>query len=105
MPLPRLALGHTAVSQFSGKKPEFTAWTRDARNYAKRVGFLSAFGSDLPQYVPVRNVDTDNSVLVRRGYNGELVHIHTLDWNFFSTALQSKSDKSIFHRCTSPREA
>ena len=40
MPLPRLALKHTAVPQFSGKKPEFTAWTRDDRYYAKGVGFL-----------------------------------------------------------------
>ena len=57
MPLPRLALKHTAVPQFSGKKPEFTAWTRDARYYAKGVGFLSAFVSDPPQYVPVGELD------------------------------------------------
>ena len=35
MPLSRLALKHTAAPQFSGKKPEFTAWTRDTRYYAK----------------------------------------------------------------------
>ena len=33
MPLSRLlALKHTVVPQFSGKKPEFTAWTIDARH-------------------------------------------------------------------------
>ncbi|CAN0161081.1 unnamed protein product, partial [Laminaria digitata] len=26
-------------------------------------------------------------------------------WRFLSTALKSQSDKSILHRCTSPREA
>ena len=52
MPLPRLALKHTAVPQFSGKKPTFTAWTRDARYYAKGVGFLSAFVSDPPSTFP-----------------------------------------------------
>ncbi|CAN0566731.1 unnamed protein product, partial [Laminaria digitata] len=30
---------------------------------------------------------------------------HTLAWSLLSTALKSKSDKSILHRCTSPREA
>ena len=35
MPLPRLALKHTAVPQLSGKNPEFTAWTREARCNAK----------------------------------------------------------------------
>ena len=64
MPLLRLALKHTAVPQFSGKKPEFTAWTRNARYYAKGVGFLSV--SDPPQYVPVGELDTENSVLVER---------------------------------------
>ena len=72
---------------------------------AKGVGFLSAFVSDPPQHVPVGELDTENSVLVGRGYNGERVHMHALAWNFRSTALQSKSDKSILHRCTSPREA
>ena len=105
MPLPRLALKHTVVPQFGGKKPEFTAWTRDARYYAKGVGFLSAFVSDPPQYVPVGELDTENSVFVGRGYNRERVHIHALAWNFLSTALKSKSDKSILHRCTSTREA
>ena len=35
MPLPRLALKHTAVSQLFGRKPEFRAWTRDSRYQAK----------------------------------------------------------------------
>ena len=49
VPLSRLlARKHTAAPQFSGKRPEFTAWTRDARYYAKGVGFLSAFVSDPP---------------------------------------------------------
>ena len=38
MPLPRLALKHTDVPQFSGKKPKFTAWIRDARYYVKGGG-------------------------------------------------------------------
>ena len=40
LPLSRLFFKHTAVPLFSRKKPEFTAWTRDARYYAKGVGFL-----------------------------------------------------------------
>ena len=78
MPLSRLALKHTAVPTFRWKKPEITAWTRDARYYAKGVGFLSAFMSDPPQYIPVGELDTENSVLVDRGYNRESVHIHAL---------------------------
>ena len=105
MLLPRLALKHTAVPQFSGNKPELTAWTRDARYYAKGVGFLPAFVPNPPQYVAVAELDTENSVLVGRGYNRERVHIHAVAWNFISTALRSKSDKSILYRCTSPREA
>ena len=60
MTLPGLALKHTAVPQFSVKKPEFTAWTREVRYYAKGVGFLSAFVSDPPQYVSVGELDTEN---------------------------------------------
>ena len=106
MPLSRLqALKHTAVAQFSGKKIEFTAWTRDAKHYAKGVGFPSAFVSDPPWYIPVGELDTETSVLVGRGYNRESVHIHAFAWNFLSTALKSKSNKSTLHRCTSLREA
>ena len=61
--------------------------------------------SDPPQYVPVGKLNTENSVLVGRGYNRERVHIHAIAWNFLSTVLKSKSDKSILHRCTSSREA
>ena len=93
MPLPRLALKHTAVPQFGGKKPDFIAWTRDARYYAKGVGFLSVFVSDPPQYVPVGELDIENSVLVGRGYNRERVHIHALAWNFLLRALKSKNDR------------
>ena len=71
----------------------------------KGVGFLSAFVSDPPQYVPVRELDTENLVLVGRGNNRESVHVHALAWNFLSTALKSKSNRIILHRCTSPREA
>ena len=78
MSLPRLALKHTAVPLFSGEKSEFTAWTRDARYYAKGVGFLSAFVSDPPQYIPVGELDTKTSVLVDRGYSREGVNIHAL---------------------------
>ena len=83
LPLPRhLAFKHTATPSCSGLKPEFTAWTRDARYYAKGVGFLSAFVSDLPQYIPVGELDTENSVLVDREYSRESVHMHALAWNF-----------------------
>ena len=78
MPLPKLALKHTAVPSVSGKKPGFTAWTRDARYYAKEVGFLSVFLSDPPQYVLVGELDTENSVLVDRGYSRASVTIHAL---------------------------
>ena len=78
MPLSRLAFKHTAVPQFSGKKPEFIAWTRDARYYTKGVGFLTAFVPDPPQYIPVGKLDTENSVLVEKGYNRESVRIHAL---------------------------
>ena len=106
LPLSRhLAFKHTPVPSFSGLKPEFNSWTRDARYYAKGVGFLSAFVSDPPQYIPVGELDTENSMLVARGFSRESVHVHTLAWNFLSTALKSKSDKSILHRCTSPRRA
>ena len=106
MPISRhLAYKYNTAPVFSGLKPEFISWTKDARYYAKGVGFLSAFVSDPPQYIPVGELDTENSVLVARGYSRESVHIHTLAWNFLSTALKSKSDKSILHRCTSPREA
>ena len=66
---------------------------------------MPAFVSDPPQYIPVGELDTENSVLVKRGCSRESVHLHALAWNFLSTALKSKSDKSILHRCTSPREA
>ena len=79
MPLFRLlGVKHTAAPQVSRRKPEFTAWTRDAKYYAKEEGVLSSFVSDPPQYVPVRELDTENSVLVGKGYNRESVHIHAL---------------------------
>ena len=106
LPLSRhTAFKHTPVPLFSGQKPAFTAWTRDARYYAKGVRFLSAFVSDPPQYIPGGELDAENSVLVKRGYSRESVHKHALARNFLSTVLKSKSAKSILHRCTSPREA
>ena len=105
MPLSRLALKYTAVPSLSGKKLDFTAWTRNTRYYAKGVGFLSVFVSDPPQYIPVGKRDTENSVLVERGYSRESVHMHALARSFLPKALKRKSDKSILHRCTSPREA
>ena len=60
MPLSRkITLKYTAGPTFSGKKPESTAWTRDARYYAKGLGFLSAFVSNPPQYIPVGELDTE----------------------------------------------
>ena len=81
MPLSRqIALKHTAVPPLNGKKSEFTAWTTDARYYAKKgVGFLyvSIFVSDPTQYIPVGDMDTENSVPVDRGYSRESVHTYT----------------------------
>ena len=65
----RLALKNTVVPSLRGKKPEFSAWTSDARKYAKEVGFLSAFVSDMPQYIPVGELDTEKTVLVDREYS------------------------------------
>ena len=94
LPLSRhIAFKLTPVPLFSGQKPEFTAWTRNARYYAKGVGFLSAFVWDPPQYIPVQGeLDTENSVLGDGGYSRERVNKHALAWNFLSTALKSKSD-------------
>ena len=61
--------------------------------------------SDPLQYILVRELDTETSVLVDRGYSRESVQIHTLAWIFLSTAVKNKSDKNILHRCTSPSEA
>ena len=96
---------YTHVPSFSGQKPEFTAWTKDARYYAKGAGFLSAFASDPPKHIPIEELDTENSVLLDRGYSRESVHMHALAWTILSTALKSKSGNSILHGCTSPREA
>ena len=87
-----------------GQKPELTAWTTDVGYYTKGVGFLSGVVSDPPQYIPVGELDTENSVLVDKGYSHESAYMDALAWNFLSTALKSKSDKSILHWCTSPRE-
>ena len=73
MPLTRqISLKHAAVPSFSGKKPEFSAWTRDARYYAKVVGFLSAFASDPPQYISVGEVDIDNRYLSTWGTSAKV---------------------------------
>ena len=49
--------------------------------------------SDPPQYIPVGEVDTENSVFVDRGYNRANVHINALGWHFLSTALKSNDPK------------
>ena len=41
---------------------------------------MSAFVSDPPQYIPVGELDTENSVLVDRGYNRESVRTHAVDF-------------------------
>ena len=66
---------------------------------------MYAFVSDPPLYIPVGQLDTDNFVLVERGYSRESVYMHALAWTFLSTALKSNNNKSIRDRCTSPREA
>ena len=78
MPISRhFAYKYNTAPVFSGLKPEFTTWTNDSRYYAKVVGFLSAFVSDPPQYIPVGELDTKNSVLVARGYNRESCLLYT----------------------------
>lgn len=54
---------------------------------------LSAFVSGPQQYISVRELDTKNSELVARGYTREGAHMHTMAWNFLSTALKTKSHK------------
>ena len=87
MPLRKLALNHTAVPTFSGKIPESTACARNARDYVIGIGSLSGFERDPPQYIPAREFDTENSLLVYRGYSRESVHIHTLAWKFLFTVI------------------
>ena len=65
---------------------------------------MSAFVSDPPQYITVKELDTENSALVERVCSRESVHMHALAWNFLWTALKIKSNKIILDRCTSPRE-
>ena len=96
MPLLTHALRHITVPSFSEKNPEFTAWTRDVRFYAKGVGFLSSFVSDSPQYIPVGELDTEHSVLVYWGYSRESVRIHALARNFLWTALNVGLEPTTF---------
>ena len=82
LPLSRhFAFKRTAVPSFSGLKPEFNPWTRDARYFAKQLGFLSAFVPGPPQYICVGGLDTEQSVLVARGFSRESVHMQTMAWN------------------------
>ena len=67
-----------SIPPFSRKQPEFPVWTRDARYYAKGVGFHATFVSDPPQYVTIGKLDTENYVRVDRGYSRECVHMHAL---------------------------
>ena len=76
LPLSRhSAFKHTAVPSLCGLKPKFNPWTREARYYAQGIGLLSVFVSGPPQYIPVGELDTDNSVLVARGFSRERVPI------------------------------
>ena len=63
---------------------------------------MEAFLSTPPQYI-IGESDEENAAFVQRGFNLESVQMHTLAWNFLSTALKSKSDRSMLHRCTLPR--
>lgn len=92
-----MAFKHNAVALFSVLKPDFNPWIRDARYYAEGVGLLSSFVSDPSQYIPVGELDTKNVVHVARGYSRDRVQTHTLACNFLSTALESKSNKSILY--------
>ena len=104
--LPRLVLKHTPVPIFSGKKPDLAPWTNCARHYAKIVGFVYVFVSDLPHYISVGDLDTENALLTDMGYSRlKCIYTHALASTFLSTALESKSDKSILDGCSSPREA
>lgn len=58
-------------------KLEFTTWTKDAWHSAKGVGLFSAFVTDPPQYIPVGDLNTYNSMLVARRHSRERVQIHT----------------------------
>ena len=62
-----LAFNHTAVPSFRGSQPEFTAVTRDAQYSPKGVGFLSVFVSDPPQYIPVGQLDTEQTRYLSTG--------------------------------------
>ena len=53
-----IASKHTVGPTFSVQKSDLIPWTRDARIYAKPVGFLRAFVSEPPQYIPVGELDT-----------------------------------------------
>ena len=98
LPLSRLALKPTVVQSFSGKKIKFTAWTSDARYYAKGAGFLFAFVPDPPKTFPKGNW------ISRRRYlsTGDTVakvctYMH---WRGISCRRLSRAraTKSILHR-------
>ena len=103
--LPSSCLAYKHPSTFSGLKEDSMPCIRDAWYLAKGAGFLVAFVSIPPQYIPIGELHTGNAALVQRGVSLESVQRHTLAWNFILTAPKSKSDKRILHSCTSPREA
>lgn len=82
---------YAAGPTFSGLNSDFNPWTRDVRYYAKRIGLLAAFVSELPEHIPIGKLDIENEVFTRR-YSSEGVQRHTLAQNYLSTALKSKSD-------------
>lgn len=96
MPSPRMTgCRQPSGRPFSGNKYNYITWTKYAKFHSKVLGFSSAFVSDPAQYIPVGELDTENQVLVGRGFSLELVHKHALVSNFLSTDLRAKSDKII----------
>ena len=75
----------------------FTKWTKDARYYAKGVGFLSAFVSDPPQYIPVGELDTETRFLSQGGIAAK---VHTyIHWRGISCRRLSRA-RAIRVYCT-----
>ena len=71
---------------FRGNVEDFIVSTKDATFHSKAIVCLDVFVSGSPQHIPVGKLDTKNEVLVDRGAGSELVHEHTLAWNFLSAS-------------------
>ena len=63
LPSSRLVYKHSPT--FSGLKEYFIPWTRDAWNHSKGIGFLVAFVSIPPQYIPVGELEAENAALIQ----------------------------------------